>query len=86
MARIVNQDYKSVSRQNIDYIQERSGYSPLNYGKSRIQSELPKSELTENNLWRISLLDKLLEIRRSQITAAEDTTPTQTWIDSICVT
>ena len=86
LARIVTQDYKSVTRQNIDYIHERSGLSPLNYGKSRIQIELPKSELSENNLWRISLLAKLLEKRQIQTTAAEDIRPTQIWIDSLCST
>ena len=86
LARIVSQDHQSVTRQNIDHITARSGCSPWDFGKSRILAELPRSELTENNLWRVSPLTKLFEIRKSMTTAAEDTRPTQTWIDSICST
>ena len=86
LVRIVRQDHQSVTRQNADYISERSGLSPWDYGKRRVQVELPRSEVTETNLWRVSLLTKLFDIREKRQTAVEDTASIQAWIDAICAT
>ena len=84
LARIVVQDKKSVTSQNVKYIEERSGLSPWDYNKSRITAGLQRAEVSVNDLWRISLLEKMFSQRTEMISRAENTSSVQTWIDSIC--
>ena len=86
LTRNVIQDISSVTRQNIDYIERLSGLSPLDFNKSRITKQLPKSVVKDTDVWRISLLLKLLDQRRDLSTNLLNTDSTQSWIDSLCST
>ena len=86
LARIVAQDKKSVTSQNLKYVEKMSGVSPWDYGKRRILAGLKRSEVTVVNLWRVSLLEKLLIQRTEMVSRAEDTVSIQSWVDSICST
>ena len=86
LARIIRQNHQSVTRTNADYITECSGLSPWDYGKIRIQAELPRCEVTETNLWRVSLLTELFDEQKNRTTAVEDTASIQAWIDAVCST
>ena len=86
MVRIIMQDKKSVTNQNVGYIKEMSGFSPWDFGKTRIIAGLQRAEVTVNNLWGVSLLEKLLIQRTEMNSRGEDTVSVQSWIDAICST
>ena len=84
LSRIVMQDKKSVTCQNVKYVEERSGLSPWDYSKCRIIAGLQRAEVSVNNLWRISLLEKLFLQQTEMTSRTEDASSVQTWIDAIC--
>ena len=86
LTRIVMQDSRSVTRQNIDYIEKLSGLSPWDFNKVRITNELPKTEVKDNDVWRVCLLFKLLEQRQELQSKMLSTDSTQSWIDALCST
>ena len=88
LTRIVAQDKRSVTRQNIEHISNVSGLSPWDYSKSRITAELGKCEVKETVAWRLPFLCKLLDQKwcNTKKCSTEQLDSIQIWIDSICST
>ena len=80
LARIVSEEKQSVTSQNLKYIEKLCEVSPWDFGKNRVIEGLQRSEVTVSNLWRVTLLEKLLLQREEMDSKAEDT------VDSICST
>ena len=67
LVRIISRDVRSVTSKNVRLITEVSGLSPWDYSKQKIQQNLKKSPVPNNDEWRSGLLLKLLEKRRQSV-------------------
>ena len=83
---VVARDSRSVTCKNVSLLKSVSGLSPWDFAKWRIKERLPVAAIPANNEWRLSLLKKLLDIRRQQELQAENTLKTTQMIDSLCST
>ena len=86
LVRVVARDSRSVTCKNVSLLKSVSGLSPWDFAKWRIKERLPVAAIPANNEWRLSLLKKLLDIRRQQELQAENTLKTTQMIDSLCST
>ena len=86
LARIVARDVRSVTNRNVRHIEAASGLSPWDYSKWRIKEKLAKTEIPDNNLWRIGLLQKMLVLRQEKSALCFDTKQLDEMIDSLCST
>ena len=86
LARIVARDVRSVTSRNVRLIETVSGLSPWDYSKWRIKEKLAKTEIPDNNLWRVGLLQKLLVQRQENNALCIDTKQLDGMIDSLCST
>ena len=82
LVRVVSRDVRSVTSRNVELIKAASGLSPWDYSKGRIQGELSKCAVPDNDEWRPGLLLKLLEKRRESL----DQTHIDKLIESLCTT
>ena len=86
LVRIVARDVRSVTSRNIKLIETVSGLSPWDYSKWRIKEKLTKTDIPDNNLWRISLLKKMLVLRQERSAQCVDTKQLDEMIESLCST
>ena len=59
LARIVARDNGSVTHHNVAHIERMYSISPWDYDAQIIKSSLPSLKVSEEEKWRIGLLDKL---------------------------
>ena len=84
LASIVTHDLESTTKKNIDHITSLSGgFSPIEYGKERIQTQLPVKSVAA---WKSGMLKSMLDQRRVLWDEAKETAQIQGWIDSLCST
>ena len=86
LARIVSRDARSSVFRNIQFIKELSGVSPWDYSNWRVVQKIQNAIVPPNNVWRITFLEKLLELRRKSSALLEDTACLTMMIDSLCNT
>ena len=86
LVRIVARDVRSVTSRNIKLIETVSGLSPWDYSKWRIKEKLAKTDIPDNNMWRIGLLKKMLVLRQERSAQCVDTKQLDEMIESLCST
>ena len=86
LVRIVARDVRSVTSKNVALVTACSCLSPWDYAKWRIQKQLPKKPVPDNQEWRTSRLLKMLDTRQELINQNKDTKNIQGMIDSLCST
>ena len=86
LVRIVARDVRSVTSKNVALVTACSGLSPWDYAKWRIQEQLPKKPVPDNQEWRTTLLLKMMDTRQELINQNKDTKNIQGMIDSLCST
>ena len=86
LANIVSRDVQSVTSRNIELVTNESGCSPWDYSSMRVKAGLKKTPVPENNEWRMSLLMKMLEHRRTEERKLANTDRLTEMINSLCDT
>ena len=86
LARIVSRDARSVVWKNVELIKSLSGLSPWDYSSWRVVQKIENVPIPPGNEWRITLLVKLLNLRRQKATISENTSRLDSMINSLCDT
>ena len=86
LASVVSRDAQSVTSRNIKLVTSESGCSPWDYSSMRVKAGLKKTSVPENNEWRLSLLMKMLECRRTEEKQLTNTDRLTEIINSLCDT
>ena len=63
LVRIVSRDVRSVTSKNVEHLHTLTGLSPWDFSSSRIEDNLPKAQVPDEDWWRLSLLKTLLVLR-----------------------
>lgn len=85
VARLVKYDPRSTTSRNLQYLRELTSIAdPENYSSARIKVRLPKSEVPENERWRLGLLSSLLKLREEKHIHVVDTEQVCAMIQSLC--
>ena len=82
----VRRDVRTVTSKNVRLIYDLTGLSPWDFARWRIKERLPRSQIPDNQEWRISLLQKLLGIRGELYSKNESTQMIQDMVNSLCST
>ena len=75
-----------VTSRNIKLVTSESGCSPWDYSSIQVKAGLKKTSVPENNEWRLSLLMKMLECRRTEEKQLTNTDRLTEIINSLCDT
>ena len=84
MANIVGRDRSSTTGRNLSMLAQETNLNPWIASPGAIRSALEPTEPPEGEIWRIPLLEKLLEQRREMDVNMEDCTEISDLIDSLC--
>ena len=83
---IVSNDIQSNTGRNIYKIQRETGINPCKVNSSSLRNIPMKTEIPEQDEWRIPLVDKLLNKRAVLESNMEDTDEVENLINGICST
>ena len=81
---IIEKDLKSPTARNIYNIEREIGLDPLASTPDMIKNRPIRAEIPKNDMWRIPLLDKLLEQRQTKQDLLENVNDISKLIDSLC--
>ena len=86
MGKLVQNDKSSVTGSNLEKIVQETGIKTLDASSWQIREALAPPEPPDNELWRISLLEKYLTQRNELEQNLLDTKEIDTLIESLCTT
>ena len=86
--RLMINDGRSVIKKNIWFLNQLTKIDVCISANWKVKQVMPTSDIPNEELWRIPLLTKLLDIRRNQtyLTLGSNKTQIQEMIDSLCST
>ena len=87
LVKMVSQDPRSTTCKNLKYLSLKTGLDqPHSYGSWKVREALPVQRVPMNEMWRLGLLAKLMEMRRTKYMEVKDSQRITAMIDSLCST
>ena len=72
---------------NLKYLSLKSGLEqPHSYGSWKVREAMPLQRVPMNEMWRLGLLAKLMDMRRTKYMEVKDSQRITAMIDSLCST
>lgn len=87
LVKMVSKDPRSITCRNLKYLSLKTGLEqPHSYGSWKVREALPVQKVPMNEMWRLGLLAKLMEMRRNKFMEVKDSQRITAMIDSLCST
>ena len=80
-------DPRSTTCRNLKYLSLKTGFEqPESYSSWKVREALPVQRVPMNEMWRLGLLAKLMEMKRNKYMEVKDSQRITAMIDSLCST